>query len=189
MQRIELRDGAYLELDPHWLADPAAVQSALMREIPFGARAIKLFGRQVMQPRLVAWIGDANAVYTYSGVRHEPLPWTPALAALRAQLQHSGLTFNSVLCNLYRDGRDSMGFHSDSEPELGPDPLVASLSLGATRRFQLRHRTAEHKLELPSTHGSLLLMRGTTQRFYRHAVPREPAITAARINLTFRRIL
>jgi alkylated DNA repair dioxygenase AlkB len=190
MQRIELRDGAYLELDPHWLPDADPVQRALLREVPFEARAIKLFGREVMQPRLVAWVGDPSAVYTYSGVRHQPLPWTPALERLRTQLeQRTELAFNAVLCNLYRDGRDSMGLHSDSEPELGSDPVVASLSLGAPRRFQLRHRNAAHKLELTMTHGSLLVMRGTTQRFYRHAVPKEPAITAPRINLTFRRVL
>lgn len=190
MQRLELRDGAYLELDPHWLREADGLQRSLQSEVPFEARAIKLFGREVMQPRLVAWVGDPSAVYTYSGVRHEPLPWTPTLRALRDDLEaRTGLAFNGVLCNLYRDGRDSMALHSDSEPELGPDPIVASLSLGATRRFQLRHRTDDHKLELASTHGSLLLMRGTTQRFYRHAVPKEPAITAPRINLTFRRIL
>ncbi|HEX5658639.1 MAG TPA: alpha-ketoglutarate-dependent dioxygenase AlkB, partial [Polyangiales bacterium] len=182
MQRIELQDGAYLELDPEWLPEADAVQLALMREIPFEARAIKLFGREVMQPRLVAWVGDAEAVYAYSGVRHEPLPWTPTLRALRAKLAQSDLAFNGVLCNLYRDGRDSMGLHSDSEPELGPDPIVASLSLGATRRFQLRHRRSDHALEVALTHGSLLVMRGTTQRFYRHAVPKQRTNTAPRIN-------
>jgi alkylated DNA repair dioxygenase AlkB len=186
MERIALEDGAYLELDAHWLPDADATLAALMREVPFEARAIKLFGREVMQPRLVAWIGDPEAVYTYSGVRHQPLPWTPTLAALRARL---ALPFNSVLCNLYRDGRDSMGLHSDSEPELGPDPVVASISLGAPRRFQLRHRHGAHKLTLTLPHGSLLLMRGPTQRFYRHAVPKEPALTTPRVNLTFRRIV
>jgi alkylated DNA repair dioxygenase AlkB len=190
MERIELSDGAYLELDRSWVAEPDPLYAALQREIPFEARAIKLFGREVMQPRLVAWVGDPSAVYTYSGLRHEPLPWTPALATLRAELERrTGLAFNSVLCNLYRDGRDSVGWHADDERELGPDPLVASFSFGATRRFQFRHRRSEHKLQLLMTHGSLLLMRGTTQRHYRHQVPKEPAVTTARINLTFRLVL
>lgn len=190
MERIELTDGAYLELDRSWLADPDALFATLQREVPFEARPIKLFGREVMQPRLVAWIGDASAVYTYSGLRHEPQPWTPTLASLRVELEaRTGLAFNSVLCNLYRDGRDSVGWHADNEPELGLDPIVASLSLGASRRFQLRHRTSDCKLALTMTHGSLLLMRGTTQRFYRHAVPKEPRLHEPRINLTFRRIL
>jgi alkylated DNA repair dioxygenase AlkB len=192
MERIELSDGAWLELDRAWLSAQRAhdVAEALLREIPFEPRAIRIFGREVMQPRLVAWMGDAEAVYTYSGVRHDPLPWTPTLAALRAELQQrTQLTFNSVLCNLYRDGRDSMGLHSDSEPELGPDPIVASLSLGAPRRFQLRHRKRDHKLQLTLDDGCLLVMCGTTQSFYRHAVPKQPGLDAARINLTFRRIV
>ncbi len=189
MQRIDLHEGAYLELDPHWIAAADDVFAALQREVPFEARPIKLFGREVMQPRLVAWVGDANAIYTYSGLRHEPRPWTPTLRALRDELEaRTGYTFNSVLCNLYRDGKDSVGWHSDDERELGPDPVVASLSFGATRKFVLSQRKVEHKRTLAMSHGSLLLMLGTTQRFYRHQVPKEPAITAPRINLTFRRI-
>ncbi|HEY6882336.1 MAG TPA: alpha-ketoglutarate-dependent dioxygenase AlkB [Polyangiales bacterium] len=190
MERIELMDGAYLEFEPHWAEHADETLRALLGEVPFAARAIRLFGREVMQPRLVAFLGDPGAAYTYSGVRHEPAPWTPTLTALREQLSaRTGLAFNAVLCNLYRDGRDSMGWHSDDEPELGPVPLVASLSFGAVRRFTLRHRTREHKHELALTHGSLLLMRGTTQRFYRHAVPKQPTLVEPRINLTFRRIL
>lgn len=190
MERIELRDGAYLELEPRWLDDAERVLAALLDEVPFAARTIKLFGREVMQPRRVAWVGDRQAVYTYSGTRHEPLPWTPVLARLRSELgERTGLAFNGVLCNLYRDGRDSMGWHSDSEPELGPEPLVASLSLGAARRFVLRHRTQEHTLPLRLESGSLLLMCGPTQRFYRHALPKEPGVQGPRINLTFRQLL
>jgi alkylated DNA repair dioxygenase AlkB len=192
MERIELVDGAYLELYPHWVEPDraSALEAALTREVPWEARAIRVFGREVMQPRLVAWVGDPQAVYTYSGVRHQPLPWTASLAALRTQL-HERTTheFNSVLCNLYRDGRDSMGMHRDAEPELGPDPVVASLSLGSTRRFQLRHHASGPKLDLELASGSLLLMLGTTQRFYRHGIPKQPSVTAPRINLTFRRIV
>lgn len=193
MERIELGEGAYLELDPHWLTAERALacRARLMEEVPWAERAIRVFGREVMQPRLVAWIGDADAVYTYSGVRHAPLPWTPTLAALRMELaERASLCFNAVLCNLYRDGHDSMGMHSDAEPELGPEPVVASLSLGAARRFTLRHRRgpARGKLDLALTTGSLLVMRGTTQVHYRHGVPKQPAVHEARINLTFRRI-
>lgn len=184
MERIELSDGAYLEYEPNWLPDADHVFAALMREVPWEARAIRIFGREVMQPRLVAWIGDPDAVYTYSGTRHDPLPWTPTLATLNQRLH--AFAFNSVLCNLYRNGRDSMGMHRDAEPELGPDPIVASVSLGATRRFQLRRDDEEHELALTS--GSLLIMRGTTQRYYRHGVPKEPKVDQPRINLTFRRI-
>ncbi|MDB4988524.1 MAG: alpha-ketoglutarate-dependent dioxygenase alkB [Myxococcaceae bacterium] len=191
MRRIELGEGAYLELTDHWLERTAAdlALAALHREVDWQARAIRIFGREVMQPRLVSWVGDAEAAYTYSGVLHHPAPWTPTLAALRARLQSElGIPFNSVLCNLYRDGRDSMGMHSDSEPELGPSPQVASISLGAPRRFMLRHRRGPSfgKLDLMLEHGSLLLMRGTTQHVYKHGMAKVSTQVEPRINLTFR---
>jgi alkylated DNA repair dioxygenase AlkB len=191
MRRIELSDGAYLELSEHFLhADEAAATFAeLADEVPWQARAIRVFGREVMQPRLVAFVGDPEAVYTYSGTRHEPLPWTPVLTRLRRRVvQALALPFNSVLCNLYRDGRDSMGMHRDAEPELGRAPVVASLSLGAARRFTLRHRKgpAHGSLDLALESGSLLVMLGSTQSTYRHGLPKQPAVVAPRINLTFR---
>lgn len=191
MRTIDLGDGAYLELDEAFLTPQAAsaLLAALGAEVAWEARAIRVFGRAVMQPRLVSYVGDPEAAYTYSGVRNEPRPWTPALAGLRARLVAAcAIPFNAVLCNLYRDGRDAMGMHSDAEPELGPDPVVASLSLGATRRFVLRHRrgAAHGALDLPLAAGSLLVMRGTTQRHYRHGVPRVPGLSEPRINLTFR---
>lgn len=168
-----------------------AAFAALRAEIPFEQRPIRIMGRTVMQPRLSAWVGDPGAAYTYSGVLNEPAPWPPRLAALRTQVaERAGEPFNSVLCNLYRDGTDSMGFHADAERELGPEPVIASLSLGATRRFQLRHRRAAgDRLDLELRDGSLLIMRGALQQHYRHAVPKQRAITEPRINLTFRRIL
>lgn len=193
MRRIELSDGAYLELTCGWLSAPQAdgAFAALRAELVWQARAIRVFGREIMQPRLTCWVGDPEAVYTYSGVRHEPLPWTPTLSGLRARLEAElSLSFNSVLGNLYRDGNDSMGMHRDSEPELGPNPIVASLSLGAARRFSLRHKNgpAHGKLDLVLEHGALLVMRGTTQHVYRHGLPKVRAPTAERINLTFRRV-
>jgi alkylated DNA repair dioxygenase AlkB len=191
VQRIDLSDGAYLELD-EWFLDPTAagrVLASLLIDVHWEARAIRLFGREVMQPRLVSFVGDPDAAYTYSGVRNEPRSWTSELTALRERLDAvHALSFNAVLCNLYRDGRDAMGMHSDAEPELGPEPVVASISLGATRRFQLRHKrgAAHGKLDLDLRSGSLLIMRGTTQRHYRHGVPRVPGLAEPRINLTFR---
>jgi alkylated DNA repair dioxygenase AlkB len=151
---------------------------------------VRIFGREIASPRLSCWIGDAEAVYTYSGTRFEPRAWTSALAELRdAVSAQCGEIYNSVLCNLYRDGRDAMGWHSDSEPELGPAPVIASLSFGAARRFRLRHkRDRALRLELDLASGSLLLMAGATQRNYRHDLPRTVRPVAPRINLTFRRI-
>lgn len=174
---------------PGWL--PPAVAGALMqrllREIPWTQHQVRMFGRELPSPRLSAWIGDADAVYTYSRVRHQPAPWTPALAQLRERLQvELGARFNSVLANRYRDGRDSMGWHADDEPELGPEPLIASISLGAVRRMRFRARDRSAVAAIDLADGSLLLMGGRTQTLYQHAVDKTRADTGERINLTFR---
>ena len=152
-----------------------------------------LFGKPVNSPRLAAWYGDAGAVYTYSGLANRPLPWFDSLRRLRRRVEAhvgDGARFNSVLLNLYRNGDDAMGWHSDDEPELGAQAVIASLSLGATRRFLMRHKRRKNLglVKLPLRHGSLLLMRGETQRHWRHAVPRTKQPVGARINLTFRRV-
>ena len=172
-------------------AQAQAWMARLLRELPWQQHRLRLFGRDIDAPRLSCWMGDAGAVYTYSGTRFEPLPWTPVAAELRALVSaRCGAPFNSVLCNLYRDGHDAMGWHSDDEPELGPAPVIASLSFGAPRRFRLRHRRDPAlRLELELESGSLLRMSGATQRNYRHDLPRAPRVAASRINLTFRRIL
>lgn len=182
--------GATLLYRPAWL--PLAQADALFEDLgqalPWSVHRIRMFGRRVDSPRLSAWIGDAAAVYRYSGADFLPHPWNDALSSLRERLQNElGVPFNSVLANLYRDGRDAMGWHSDDEPELGPQPVIASISLGGVRRFVLRHRqdpALRSALELP--HGSLLVMAGDTQRCYRHALPRTAKPVAPRINLTFR---
>jgi len=191
--RWELLSGGELELLDGFIApgESELLFEQLSRVVPWQRRSIRIAGRMVAEPRLTAWIGDPGAVYTYSGRTNEPTPWPDALRALRTRLCASlGNEFNAVLCNLYEDGSSSMGLHADREPELGPDPLIASVSLGATRRFQLRHRKLhDQKLDLDLTAGSLLIMRGTVQSHYRHGVPKQPRVQAARINLTFRRIL
>lgn len=194
-RHISLEDGGELLLFEEWLSPEEArgYEETLSCEVPWEQKAISMMGRKVMQPRLVAWFGDPDAIYTYSGLRNVPLPWIPALLTIKARAeQDAGAEFNSVLANLYRDGRDSMGFHSDSEKELGKDPVIASVSLGATRRFQLRYAGKKkgvpgRDIDLPG--GSLLVMRGTTQHFWRHGVPKEGGAVGPRINLTFRRIL
>jgi alkylated DNA repair dioxygenase AlkB len=167
-----------------------ALFAALPDEIPWEQHRLRLFGREVSAPRLSCWIGDTDTAYTYSRTRFEPHAWTPVLASLRGELAtRFDLRFNSVLANLYRDGRDSMGWHSDNEPELGDEPVIASLSFGAPRRFRFRSReTRKVALALELAHGSLLVMRGGTQRFYQHDLPKAGAGVGARINLTFRSI-
>jgi len=175
------------------LFDDAGAQAwfeRLRAEIPWQRHRLRIFGRDVDAPRLSSWIGDADAVYKYSGTRFVPHAWTAACAELRDRLAvRCGVSFNSVLCNLYRDGRDSMGWHSDSEAELGPEPVIASLSFGAVRRFSLRHRRdASLGLDIDLLPGSLLVMAGATQGNYRHGVKKTARPVGPRLNLTFRSI-
>ena len=192
LERIELA-GADVRHAAHAYppAQADTLFAALADEIPWQRHRLKLFGREVDAPRLSCWIGDADASYVYSRVRFDPLPWTPTIAQLRDDLAaRVGVRFNSVLANLYRDGRDSVGWHSDDEPELGATPVIASLSFGATRTFRVRSRaTREAALSLDLAHGSLLVMAGDTQRLYQHALPKRAGVTLPRINLTFRRIV
>ena len=188
---LPLADASLL-MDSAWL--PASRADALMADLREGldweVHRIRMFGRLVDSPRLSSWIGDPEASYVYSRIRFEPRPWHPSLTQLRRELHALlGVDFNSVLANRYRDGRDAMGWHSDDERELGACPVIASVSLGATRRFAVKHRREPgRKLRLELAHGSLLVMRGDTQANYRHALPRTARAVSDRINLTFRRI-
>lgn len=153
---------------------------------------ITLFGKPVLTPRLSAWYGIQGAVYTYSGLTLHPHPFTPTLLNIKQQIEQFAphTQFNSVLLNFYRNGADSMGWHADDEPELGKNPIIASVNLGATRRFLLRRTNNKHiKHEIALHHGSLLIMQGTTQHHWQHAIPKTAKPTNARINLTFRYIL
>jgi alkylated DNA repair dioxygenase AlkB len=188
---LPLPDGCVYRLS-RFVADPeaACLFDTLSAELAWAPHRVRLFGREHPTPRLCAWYGDADARYAYSGQALVPLPWPPALARLRARVQAAlGRPFNSVLCNLYRDGADSMGWHSDDEASLGPQPVIASLSLGATRRFAMRHRDRRYpSLTLLLEHGDLLVMAGDTQQRWQHAVPRTRRPVAPRINLTFRTV-
>lgn len=183
---------AELELLASWL-DPLTADlwfRQLLEQTPWQQPQVQLYGRQFPVPRLVAWYGDAEASYRYSGLTHQPLAWTPLLAQIRARVvETAGQALNGVLLNYYRDGDDSMGWHSDDEAELGSNPLIASLSLGGTRRFDLRRKgqgRIEHSLWLE--HGSLLVMRGPTQHHWHHQVAKTRSPCAPRLNLTFRLI-
>lgn len=161
------------------------VLDRLVDTLAWEQRHLTMFGRRVAEPRLSAWYGDEG--YTYSGVTLEPRSMTRDLDELKKLCEEiSGTTFNSVLVNHYRNGDDSMGWHADDEPELGPSPIIASLSLGATRRFRFRHRRTREIVEQDLTGGSLLVMSGACQSAWMHAVPKQKRITEARVNLTFR---
>ena len=171
-----------------------ATLDELTAAITWEQRTFRLYGREVAQPRLTSWMGDG--AYTYSGQRHEPAPMPPIVATLRHELElRTGARFNSVLANLYRDGSDSVAWHADDEPELGTEPVIASLSFGAPREFQIRtmrnrraNTGAIRVATLELRHGDLLVMSGPSQRDYQHAVPKTARPVGPRINLTFRQV-
>ncbi len=169
-------------------ADAQHYYFQLLEETPWKQMPIKIFGREVMQPRLTAWYGDRS--YAYSGLKLDPLPWTVSLLEVKQKVEQiSKCTFNSALLNLYRDGKDSMGWHRDNEKNLGKDPVIASVSFGATRKFQLRdYATKSDLITLQLSNGSLLIMSGETQQYWEHAVPKTSVQLPPRINITFRHV-
>lgn len=188
-ERIELQGGE-LQLFPQWIAEAqiSTLFQTLREQVPWEQSVLQLYGRARPIPRLNAWFGDPSCGYGYSGHRLSLHPWLPVLAQLRQRLQQDlNIVSNSVLANLYRDGQDSVAWHSDDEPELGINPVIASISLGAERRFSLKPRGQSTlkplHLSLPS--GSLLLMTGATQHNWYHCVPKSSSVNTARISLTF----
>ena len=171
---------------------PHIVMDQLIDEVPWRAENIVVRGKTYPQPRLIAWYGDTGKNYTYSGINLSPLPWTRALLDIKSRVEAATRTdFDSVLLNYYRNHRDSMGMHSDDEPELGERPILASLSLGEERTFILKHKREKDSkpVRLKLASGSLLLMKGDTQRCWKHGIDKESRPCGPRINLTFRRIL
>lgn len=162
---------------------------ALETSLDWQEEDIFIFGKWVRVPRLMCWYGDPDSHYHYSGVDHQPRPWTPELQSVRAKVeQQCRCAFNSVLANLYRDGRDSMACHADDEKELGLNPVIASLSLGEERLFKLHHKKRKETLDITLGHGDLLVMAGVLQHHWVHSVPKTRSFKKPRINLTFRKI-
>ena len=172
---------------PGWWPDATETFVLLHTELAWEQRDITMFGRTMPMPRLTAWMGEGS--YTYSGITHGPAPWPRTISAIRDRLiAEFGGSFNSCLANLYRDGSDSMGWHSDNEPELGPRPTIASVNFGARRSFVLRHRRTKQRWTYELGEGDLLIMRDESQEEYAHAVPKTARPVGPRINLTFRTI-
>jgi alkylated DNA repair dioxygenase AlkB len=168
--------------------DSANYFQTLQNIISWEQQEIKIYGKQIKIPRLTAWYGDADQNYSYSGISHEPLPWTDELLEIKSAIETvTDVQFNSVLLNLYRDGSDSVGWHSDDEPELGQDPVIASVSFGEVRKFKFKHKddnALQQSIDLTS--GGLLLMQGATQHHWKHSIPKTRRQIDERINLTFR---
>jgi len=175
---------------PHFFDKKVAddIFSQLKTDIPWQQDNITVFGKVHLQPRLTALFGNDGKPYSYSNIKMQPHSWTLLLQKIKSYVESvSEANFTTVLLNLYRDGKDSNGWHADNEKELGNNPIIASVSFGTERIFQLKHNTIpELKQNIVLEHGSLLLMKGTTQHFWKHQIPKTLKPIGSRINLTFR---
>jgi alkylated DNA repair dioxygenase AlkB len=183
-------DGSALFL-PEFLSEQEAdaALDELTRENAWEQQRLLMYGKVVEEPRLSTWHSDGQS-YRYSGSARTPQPWTPLLNDIREQCERqTDHTFNGVLVNFYRDGNDHLGWHSDDELVNGPEPLIASISLGAERRFDMRHRDSGEVVSTSLSHGSLLVMSGLSQKYWEHRIPKMPRIVDPRVNLTFRRLI
>ena len=185
------RDGTVNYFGPFLTpAETRRYYDTLLREIPWKNDEAVIFGKHIVTARKVAWYGDSNFSYTYSGTTKQALAWTPELAALKSMVETlTGTVFNSCLLNLYHNGDEGMAWHSDDEKSLGKDSTIASVSLGAEREFRLRHKRTEDKISVLLETGSLLVMKDATQTHWLHSIPKSKKITTPRINLTFRTMI
>jgi alkylated DNA repair dioxygenase AlkB len=162
----------------------------LMQNILWKNDEVILFGKHIVTKRKTAWYGDSDYLYTYSNITKQALPWTKELSDLKQMVEEfAGVKFNSCLLNLYHNGNEGMGWHSDDEKSLGKDNTIASLSFGAERKFLLKHKQTKQIISLVLEHGSLLIMKDATQRNWLHSLPKSKDIVQPRINLTFRTIV
>lgn len=185
---VQILNGEYLYI-PNFFDVPKANEylKSFKENIIWKQESMKMYGKQVMFPRLTSWYGESDKPYTFSGITLQPHPWTKELMEIKAVIEPvCEVVFNSVLLNLYRDGNDSISWHTDAEKELGKNPLIASVNFGAERKFQIRHNQTQEIIDIHLKHGSLLVMQGELQHFWKHQVPKQKKITEERINLTFR---
>lgn len=184
---------AVFEWYPNFLTKEIADElfQKLLNETPWQHDEITIFGKKILQPRLTCLFGNEGKPYSYSGLTMYPKPWNISIMFLKTEIEKiCNQNFTTILANLYRNEKDSNGWHADNEKELGRDPIIASISLGETRKFQIKHNTnKENKCNLDLTHGSLLLMKEGSQIHYKHQLPKSTSVKNARINLTFRTIL
>ncbi|SES67774.1 alpha-ketoglutarate-dependent dioxygenase AlkB family protein [Thalassotalea agarivorans] len=193
MQKISVKlEDATVDYYPQFLSQRFAFEAynTLYQELAWQQDNITVYGKSVAIPRLQAWYGDEGTQYQYSGLTMWPRPWHPMLLSIKQTIEReTSASFNAVLANLYRNQKDTVGWHSDDEKELGTNPVIASLSLGAERVFHLKHKRTKQLTKLALAPGSLLVMSGETQHNYVHALPRTAKAMSERINLTFRKIL
>ena len=185
---VILKNGEYI-YNPSFLTRDQAnfYLEAFKNHIEWKQESMNMYGKQVLFPRLTSWYGDNDKPYSFSGITLNPHPWNKELLEIKKLIEPiCNVEFNSVLLNLYRDGNDSISWHTDAEKELGINPVIASVNFGAERIFQLRHIETNERIDIPLKHGSLLIMQGELQHFWQHQVPKTKKVNSERINLTFR---
>ncbi len=187
-QAIKIRNGEYIYIPDFFDFEKAkAYLNAFKENITWKQESMNMYGKQVLFPRLTSWYGESDKPYTFSGITLQPHPWTKELKEIKSAIEPlCEVVFNSVLLNMYRDGNDSISWHTDAEKELGKNPLIASVNFGAERKFQIRHNETQEIHDINLKHGSLLIMKGELQHYWKHQVPKQKKITQERINLTFR---
>lgn len=185
---IRIKNGEYLYFPNFFnMIESNGYFQKLRHDVDWQQEEMKMYGKVIKFPRLTAWYGDNSKSYSFSGITLNPKAWTKELLEIKIQIeQHCKVKFNSVLLNLYRNGADSISWHTDEEKELGENPVIASVNFGATRKFQLRHQLTKEKIEIELKHGSLLIMQGELQHYWQHQVPKTSKQVGERINLTFR---
>lgn len=187
---VQIENGEYIYIPDFYNREKAnKFLKTFIEGIEWNQESMNMYGKQVLFPRLTAWYGENDKPYSFSGITLQPKPWSKELLEIKKDIEPlSKVVFNSVLLNRYRDGKDSISWHTDAEKELGENPVIASVNFGAERVFQLRHMETKEKIEIVLKHGSLLIMQGELQHYWQHQVPKTKKVNSERINLTFRMI-
>lgn len=190
-ETVHLQNGEYIYIPGFFNRERSDELLEILKEsIKWNQESMNMYGRQVLFPRLTAWYGDNDKPYSFSGITLDPHPWTDELSEIKTRIEPVAETkFNSVLLNLYRNGNDSISWHTDAEKELGENPIIASVNFGAERVFQLRHIKTGERKDILLEHGSLLVMKGELQHYWQHQIPKSKKVDRERINLTFRTIV
>jgi alkylated DNA repair dioxygenase AlkB len=188
MRNVLPKDGEVIFLPTFFPQEESnQMMKQLINETEWRQDTIKFYGKEINLPRLTAWYGDTNKPYSYSGIMMNPTEWSPLLLTIKEKMEEiTNVKFSSVLLNYYRDGKDSVSYHQDDEPELGTNPTIASISFGATRTFKFRHITDKTTEKVELTNGSVVIMKGETQHKWEHSIPKTSKIIGPRLNLTFR---
>jgi alkylated DNA repair dioxygenase AlkB len=185
---VKIENGEYIYI--HNFYDKIIADKYLLRlieDIKWNQESMNMYGKQIPFPRLTSWYGDQDKPYSFSGITLQPHPWSPGLKKIKNDIEPiANVDFNSVLLNRYRDGSDSISWHTDAEKELGQNPVIASVNFGAERKFQLKHKDTNERIEILLQHGSLLIMQGELQHYWKHQIPKTKKPIGERVNLTFR---